>query len=159
MTTHAAAEGQGRVFPAKTGPDWREWAKIGLAAAAAASLGVVIVQAIALALWPDIALFKPLDSYARSILFVVVPAFGATAVWAWLVSHTDRPNVKFISLSAVVLLISFIPDYALPVSHKTLLASSVAAFMHVVAAGLMVAVLVAGYYHRSGQCRHAAGRR
>jgi hypothetical protein len=44
-----------------------------------------------------------------------------------------------------VLILSIIPDYLLPVEHKTLLASSVTAFLHVVAAVVTVSVLVTGY--------------
>jgi hypothetical protein len=47
-----------------------------------------------------------------------------------------------------VLLISIIPDYVLPVPNKTLLASSVTAFLHVVAALITVVMLVSGYQRR-----------
>jgi hypothetical protein len=123
----------------------KAWAQLGLAAAVASIAAVLLVQALALALWPDIALFKPLDSYARSALFVLVPAVGATAVFAWLAGRREQPIRDFITLSTVVLLASIIPDYAIPDVNKTLLASTVTAFLHVVAGVITVALLIVGY--------------
>src|SRR5690606_40766277 len=123
----------------------RQWLTLGLAAAVGSVAAVLAVQAIALAIWPDLALFKPLESYARSALFTLIPALGATAVFAWLATRKDDPASSFKKIAAVVLLLSFIPDYVLPVAHRTLLASSVAAFLHVVAAAVTVSVIVNGY--------------
>jgi hypothetical protein len=86
-----------------------------------------------------------LDSYVRSAIFTLVPALGATALLAWLANHTKQPVQNFIKISAIVLAVSIIPDYILPVEYKTFLASSVAAFLHIVAAGIIVLVLVVGY--------------
>jgi hypothetical protein len=96
-------------------------------------------------------LFKPLDSYARSALFTFIPIMGATAVFAWLVNRKEQPIPKFITVSLVVLLISIIPDYVLPVPDKTVLASSVTAFMHVVAGVTAVTLLIAGYHRQLKQ--------
>lgn len=128
-----------------------DWLKLGLITAAASIAAVLAVQAAAVALWPEIALFAPLDSYVRSAIFTLVPALGATALLAWLVERRVRPVQTFIIISGVVLLVSFIPDYILPVPHKTLLASSVAAFLHVVAAVVTVWLLVTGFQRRAGQ--------
>ena len=123
----------------------RQWLTIGLAAAVGSVMVVLAAQAIALTIWPDLALFKPQESYARSALFTLIPALGATAVFAWLATRKDDPASSFKKIAAVVLLLSFIPDYVLPVAHRTLLASSVAAFLHVVAAAVTVSVIVNGY--------------
>lgn len=123
----------------------KAWAQIGLAAAALSIVAVLIVQVLAVAIWPEVALFRPLSSYPRSALFVLVPALGAAAVFAWLVDRTRQPVSRFVTISAVVLLASFIPDYALPDPNKTLLASTVAAFLHVVAGVITVSSLIAGY--------------
>jgi hypothetical protein len=122
-----------------------QWVQIGLVTAVAGVAAVLIVQVLAIAIWPDIALFKPLDSYARSAIFTAVPAFGATALFAWLAARKPQPAQTFIKISAVVLVISIFPDYIIPVPNKTFLASTVTAFMHVVAAVVTVAVLVTGY--------------
>jgi len=42
-------------------------------------------------------------------------------------------------------MLSFIPDYILPVPNRTVIASTIAAFLHVVAAAIIVPILVIGY--------------
>ena len=130
---------------AKTGITLTGWLKIGLKTALFSVMTVLIVQALAVAIWPEIRTFKPLDSYPRSALFTLIPALGATAVFAWLVRHQSQPDKKFIILSALLLLLSFIPDYALPLEGKTLLGSSVAALMHLVAGIVTVTTIVTAY--------------
>jgi hypothetical protein len=128
-----------------------QWARLGLVTAIVSIVAVLIVQALAIALWPEIALFAPLDNYVRTVVFTLVPVMGATALLAWLMGRSARPVRTFIQISVVVLLLSVIPDYALPVPHKTLLASSVTAFLHVVAGVITVPMLVAGYQRRASQ--------
>ena len=128
-----------------------DWVKLGALAAVIAIVAVLIVQTIAIAIWPEIALFEPLASFVRAAIFTLVPAIIATALFAWLVGHVKQPVRTFIIISVVVLIISFIPDYILPIPHKTFLASTVAAFLHVVAAIPIVAVLVLGYQKQAGQ--------
>jgi cytochrome bd-type quinol oxidase subunit 2 len=132
----------------KTAIKRNDWVKIGLKTALFSVIAVLIVQAVALAIWPEIRIFKPLDSYPRSALFTLVPAFGATAVFAWLARRQAQPVKKFLILSAALLLLSFIPDFALPLEGKTLLGSSVAAFMHLVAGIITVGTLVTSYRNR-----------
>ena len=127
-----------------------QWITIGLITATASVVAVLLVQAVALAIWPDLALFKPLESFARSALFTLVPALGATGVFAWLTAHRADPGRAFRRVALVVLLLSLIPDYVLPVPHRTLLASSVAAFLHLVAAVVTVFLITAGYRRLSG---------
>ncbi len=122
-----------------------QWLTLGTIVAVAAAAAVLAAQAVAIALWPDVALFKPLDSYARAALFTVIPAFAATGLFAWLARRRAAPDGRFLRIAGAVLLVSFIPDYLLPVPDRTILASSVAAFLHVVAAGVIVAVLIPGY--------------
>ena len=129
----------------KTALRRNDWVKIGLKTALFSIAAVLVVQVIARSIWPEIALFKPLESYPRAALFTLVPAIGATVVFAWLAKRARQPVRSFIILSTVLLLLSFIPDYALPLEHKTFLASSVAAFMHLVAGVVTVTTLVTGY--------------
>lgn len=121
------------------------WLQIGLQAAVGSIVAVLLVQAIILAFWPELAVFKPLDSYARSALFTFVPAMIATALFAWMVKTQDHPVTKFLWVSGVVLLLSFIPDYVLPVPYRTLAASTAAAFLHLVAGLATVTLILAGY--------------
>lgn len=137
--------------PAKANMTTNDWVKLGLITTAASIIAVLVVQALALAIWPEIALFAPLDSYVRSAIFTLVPGVGATALLAWLANRRARPIQTFITISVVVLILSIIPDYLLPVPHKTLLASSITAFLHVVAAVVTVWLLVTGFQRRAGQ--------
>ena len=143
MTTFSA--------PTQSRPAMGQWLTLGAMAAVLAAAAVLAVQWLALSIWPDAALFKPLDSYARTVLFTIIPAFGATALFAWLAGRRPAPARSFVRISAVVLLLSIIPDYILPVPDKTLLASSITAFLHVVAAAVIVGVLLAGYRRNGGQ--------
>jgi Family of unknown function (DUF6069) len=129
------------------------WLQIGLLAAAGSILAVLLVQAAILALWPELAAFKPLDSYARSALFTLIPAVLATAVFSWLVKSQDQPVTKFLRISVIVLLLSFIPDFLLPVANRTLAGSLAAASLHLVAGIVTVGLLLAGYTRsiRNGQ--------
>ncbi len=122
-----------------------DWVKLGLIAAVVSAVATVIVQALAITIWPEIALFEPLGSYIRVVIFTVIPVGVATALFAWLVNHTAQPVKTFIIISIVVLIISFIPDYIVPLPHKTFLASTVTAFLHVVVAVCTVPILIMGY--------------
>lgn len=131
--------------PTSTQLDRNQWMRMGAVTAVASIISVLIIQAAAIAIWPDITLFKPLDSYARTALFTLIPAVGATAVFAWLTRRKTDPVSSFFKISAVVLVLSIIPDYLLPVEHKTFLASSITAFLHVAAAAVTISTLVVGY--------------
>lgn len=122
-----------------------QWLKIGLAAALVAIVLVVLAQMVALAIWPETAAFRPLNNYPRTILFTLIPAVVATALFAWQARSGD-PTAKFIKIAAFVLLISFIPDYTLPVPNRTFLASSIAAFLHIVAGLAITGMLITGYH-------------
>lgn len=125
------------------------WMRLALSTALASIVAVLIIQALTIALWPEIALFAPLDSYPRSALFTAIPVIGATMLLGWLAQRQQRPVRTFMIISVIVLLVSFIPDYVLPVPNKTMLASTVAAFLHVVAAVMTVGMLVRGYERAS----------
>lgn len=129
--------------------DRNQWLKLGLITAVTSIIAVLVVQIAAMAIWPEIALFKPLDSLARTAVFTAVPIAVATALFAWLSRHKADPVRAFLTISAVILLLSIIPDYLLPVENKTFLASSVTAFLHVVAAAVTVLVLVVSYRQQS----------
>lgn len=126
-----------------------EWVTIALVAGVLAAAAVVAVMALALAFWPNLALFRPLESYPRAALFAFVPALLATAIFAWLVARREQPVPAFLTIVAVLLLLSFIPDFTLPFPNRTPLASSVASFLHVVAATVIVFVLVRSYRRRA----------
>lgn len=122
-----------------------QWIGIALTTALAAIVLVLIVQALALAIWPEAAAFRPLNSYPRTALFTLVPALIAAALFARLVRTRRDPVVSFAKIAIIVLLLSFIPDYLLPDPNRTFLASSIAAFMHLIAGIVITAGLVLGY--------------
>lgn len=126
-----------------------QWIKIGAVTAVASVVAVLITQAIALAIWPDSVLFKPLESYPRTAVFTIIPVIIATALLAWLVGNKPHPVQTFIKIAVVALLLSFIPDYFLPVPYRTFLTSSIAALLHVVAAIVTVFVLITGYQQQA----------
>jgi hypothetical protein len=140
MTTRTISHTQKPAVITTTG-----WLHIGLQAAVAAILAVLLTQAVILAFWPDLAAFKPLDSYARSTLFTLIPAFGATVIFAWLVKTQEQPATKFLWIAALFLALSFIPDFLLPVPNRTLPASLAAAFLHLVAGIVTVTLILVGY--------------
>ncbi len=120
------------------------WINLGVQALIFSVPTVVITQAIALLIWPDIRLFEPLNSFGRSALFTAVPVIGATLLFAFLYSRIAQPKKLFNRIAFMVLVISIIPDYLLPVPHKTFLASTVTAFLHVVAGVITILVLQQG---------------
>lgn len=133
-----------------------DWLKIGLKAALLSVAAVLLVQVVALTLRPELVQFKPLDSYPRTVLFTAIPALAATAVFAWLAKRSGDgvardPVARFLPIAAVLLLLSFIPDYALPLPGRTMLGSSVAAGMHAVAGIVTVATIVFSYRGQVGR--------
>ncbi|MBK8797411.1 MAG: hypothetical protein IPM07_14150 [Anaerolineales bacterium] len=69
----------------------------------------------------------------------------ATGLLAWLAYRSADPVRTFLWISLAALMLSFIPDYILPVPNRTVIASTIAAFLHVVAAAIIVPILVIGY--------------
>ncbi|MBX3052230.1 MAG: hypothetical protein KF753_12180 [Caldilineaceae bacterium] len=147
MRTSVSPSASSSVTPQS--PTVGEWVKMGLVATVLAVVAVLAAQLLAVRLWPDIVLFKPLESYARSAVFVIVPGIGATALFAWLAQRSRQADAQFLRIAVIALLVSFIPDYLLPVEHRTFLASTVAASLHVVAGVIIVAVLTRGYRRTS----------
>jgi hypothetical protein len=129
-----------------------DWIQIGAITALVSIVAVLAVQAVALSVWPEVARFRPLDNYVRTALFVLVPVIVATGLFAWLSRRSALPVRTFLTISAIVLGVGFIPDYALPDPNKTVLASTIAAGLHVVAAVFTVGLLTRLYR------RKAAGR-
>lgn len=143
MATHTAStqiRTRDRALPTR-----QQWILTGLVTALVAIVLVLMTEALALATWPEIATFKPLDSYPRTVLFTLVPTVIATILFARLARTRQDPVSAFVKIAVVVLLVSFIPDYVLPVPNRTFLSSSVAGLMHLVAGIVITAGLVIGY--------------
>ncbi len=121
------------------------WFTTGLMAGILAVIAVLLTQFLAIQQFPEIAQFEPLSSYPRTIAFVMIPALLAARLLSWLGQNRSEPVQTFIAISVVVLLLSFIPDYVLPLAGKTMLASTIAASLHVIAAIIIVPILTQRY--------------
>ena len=128
-----------------------DWLKTGLKAALLSVAAVLLVQVVALTLRPELVQFQPLDSYPRTVVFTAIPALAATAVFAGLAKRGGDPIARFLAIASIVLLLSFIPDFALPLAGKTLPGSIVAAGMHAVAGIVTVATIVFSYRKQVGR--------
>jgi hypothetical protein len=122
-----------------------QWLRLGVIAAVAAIVAVLIVQSVILTIWPDLSAFKPLDNLPRSAIFTLIPAALATALFAWLAARRPQADQNFLRIALIVLMLSFLPDYLIPDPAKSLLASTATALLHAVAAAVVVPVLAIGY--------------
>jgi len=119
------------------------FAFVGLAAAMAAAIANVFVFVIGDAVVgydPD---FVELGSAIGTGIFTFALAIIAVLVYAVLLRRSRNPVRRFTIISAVVLVLSIIPDYTYIPSQPgaTTAQASVLALMHVVAAAVIVWVL------------------
>ncbi len=89
------------------------------------------------------ATFGPL-TFGPLIMFSILGAIGATVVYALLRKFTQNPNKSFTIVAAVVLVLSFIPDFLVhglttgPFAGATWSAVVLLLVTHIVEAGLIV---------------------
>lgn len=119
-----------------------------LLAAVAASIANVIVLFVGKSLIAVPDTFKPL-SIPPVILWSVLGTIGAALTYALVRRMTVNPNRIFVIVSVVVLVLSFIPDYAIKdlppgtmFGGATMGAIYLLMFMHVVAAVIIVPMLL-----------------
>ncbi len=113
----------------------------GLLAILLSVLSTAIILAVARAV-PIAPGFEPL-TWPPVIFLTVVGAAGAVAVY-WLLSRvSDRPNRTFTIVAAVVLVLSYIPDFFLLSADEnaTVLGVVVLLLMHTAVAAVCVAAL------------------
>jgi apolipoprotein N-acyltransferase len=114
-------------------------------------LGTVIASVLANVLFYHLAglvvaydpTFPPLASVGGTIFFTVVPAVVAVLLHALLVRFTRRPERIFLAISAVVFVVTLIPDltYIPTVPGATVAQTTILVLMHVIAAGVIVGML------------------
>lgn len=87
--------------------------------------------------------FVVLSNVVGISIFTIVPAIIAVLLYAALLRYAARPERTFTIISAVVLVLSIIPDYTyiLGVEGATIAQATVLALMHVVAAAVIVWML------------------
>jgi hypothetical protein len=119
-------------------------ARIGLAAVAAATLANAIVYFLGGAVVSYDPLFLPLADVSGEIAFTLPAAIGAVLVYAALLRFARRPARTFAIVSAVVFVVTAIPDltYIPTVAGATAGQTAVLLAMHVVAAGVIVGMLM-----------------
>lgn len=115
--------------------------------AAAAAVAVVVNAVVVLVVPPaiDHPPFDPL-TLGSVTLFTLLGVVGATAVLALLQRTVERPGRTFVVVSAVVLLLSFVPDLTVARSMPGATTAGVVLLMamHVVVAVVAVGVLLRG---------------
>lgn len=119
------------------------FARLGLATVIAAVLANALVYFIGDALIgydPD---FVVLANVSGTVIFTVFPAIVAVLLYAVLLRRFANPARLFTIISAVILIVSVIPDFTyIPlVEGASNAQTAVLIFMHAVAAGVIVGML------------------
>lgn len=122
---------------------WGRYALVGLATVVAAVLANVIffyLGGTVVNYDPD---FIVLSNPSGAIVFTVFPAIIAVFLYAALLRFSSNPARTFTIISAVVLVLSIIPDYTYIPSQEgaTFGQATILALMHVVAAAVIVWML------------------
>ena len=141
--TASPAVALSRPQPASRTPRRGRYALISLATVAAAVLANVVVYylgALLVGYHPD---FMILANPSGIALFTVVPAIVATLVYAALRRFARRPARTFAIISAVVFIVTTIPDftYIPSVPGATAGQTAILVLTHVVAATVIVGML------------------
>lgn len=125
------------------GESWGRYARVGIATVVAAVLANVLVYFAGDAIVgydPD---FVVLANVSGTILFTLVPAIVATLLYAVLLRRAANPERVFTMISAVVLVVTTIPDFTyIPgVVGASTGQTAILVLMHVVAAAVIVGML------------------
>ena len=119
------------------------FALIGLGTVAAAVIANLLVYALGSVVVGYDPGFVVLANASGTILFTVVPALAAVLLYAVLMRFSSNPARIFTNVSAVVLIVSLIPDltYIPSVPGATTGQTAILMVMHVVAAVVIVGML------------------
>ena len=123
--------------------DWGRYARVGLATVVAAVLANVLVYYVGEAVVgydPD---FVVLANPSGAVLFTLVPAAVATFLYAGLLRFASHPDRDFSIISAVVFVVTTIPDFTyIPgVEGASNGQTAVLVLMHIVAAAVIIGML------------------
>ncbi len=119
------------------------FARVGLATVVAATLANVLVYFLGSALTAYDPLFLPLANVSGAIVFTLPAALVAVLLYATLLRFATYPVRTFSIISAVVFVVTLIPDFSyIPsVAGATVGQTAVLVVMHLVAAGVIVRML------------------
>ncbi len=118
------------------------WTPLAMAGASVAAN--LLLREMALTVGPaSLRLFFPLVGIGTTVVLTLLGALGAYAVFWFLARTTTRPFPILLAVAAVVLLVSFLPDLALPrgMGGWSEFAVGVLMLMHVVAAAIDIGLL------------------
>jgi hypothetical protein len=123
----------------------RAYARLGLATVVAAVLANVLVYFAGDAIIGYDPTFVVLGNVSGIAIFTLVPAVGAVLLYAGLLHWTGNPARLFIIISAIVYIVTLIPDftYIPTVPGATWSQTSILVLMHTVAAAVIVWMLTA----------------
>ena len=124
---------------------WGRFALVGLATVIAAVLANVVFYYIGSALVAYDPQFVVLANPSGAIIFTLVPAIVAVLLYGVLLRFTRRPARIFMIISAVVFVVTLIPDftYIPTVPGSSPAQTTILVLMHVVAAAVIVWMLTA----------------
>lgn len=123
--------------------DWKRFALVGIGTVLAAVLANTLFYYLGGAIVnydPD---FVILSNPGGAIIFTLFPAIIAVALYAGLLRYAENPARVFTIISAIVLVLSVIPDFTYIPSQEGATAGQavILAAMHVIAAGVIVWML------------------
>ena len=133
--------------------DRGRFALVGLGTVVAAVTANVVVYVLGSALVGYDPRFLPLAKVDGVVLFTLLPAIVATLLYALLLRFSGNPPRTFGTVSAVVFVVTLIPDFAyIPtVPGASSGQTAILVLMHVVAAGVIVGTLTG--FARPHSCR------
>src|SRR5436305_1374999 len=119
------------------------FARIGLATVAAAVIANAIVYYMGGAVIAYDPQFLPLTNVSGAIVFTLPAAIVAVLLYAALLRFAGNPERTFTIISAVVFIVTLIPDFTLIPTTPGVTAAQTAilVLMHIVAAGVIVRML------------------
>ena len=137
VSTHSAESAQAR------GVNWGRYALRGLATVVAAVLANSVFYYLGAALGVYDPEFIVLSNVMGAVIFTVVPAIVAVLLYAVLLRFTRHPAGIFMVVSAIVFVVTLIPDftYIPTVPGSTNAQVAVLVLMHVIAAAVIVRML------------------
>jgi steroid 5-alpha reductase family enzyme len=131
------------VRPASRTFSWARFALLGLGTAVVAVAANTLFYFVGSAVVDYDPEFLPLANVSGAIIFTVVPAIVAPLLYAGLLRFTRHPARIFTIMSAIVFVVTAIPDftYIPTVPGSTTAQTAVLVMMHVVAASVIVRML------------------
>jgi hypothetical protein len=129
--------------PSSRGISWGRYALVALATVVASVFANVVVYYLGAAVVGYNSGFIVLSNPSGIVLFTVVPAIVATLLYAGLLRFTRRPERIFAVISAIVFVVTTIPDftYIPTVPGATNGQTAILVLTHVVAAAVIVGML------------------